>query len=156
MVAVLASLLMLLWRDSRPYVAFLGRIPGTNRFSDIARHPTNEPIHGVLAFRVQASLLYFNVDHVLDTILNRAHTEKGLHLVACDLSNTPYADIAAARMLRRLHQELAAIHIDFKIAEAHGPVREILRAEGLEPLVGSITRYATLAELIDHSQQVDK
>ena len=42
MVAVVASLVMLLWRGATPYVAFLGRIPGTDRFSDIARHPTNE------------------------------------------------------------------------------------------------------------------
>ena len=42
LIAVLASLLMLLARSSRPHVAFLGRIPGTNRFSDLARHPGNE------------------------------------------------------------------------------------------------------------------
>ena len=66
LIAVLASVVMLLARSSRPHVAFLGRIPGTNRFSDLARHPDNEPIPGVLAFRVQSSLLYFNVDHVLD------------------------------------------------------------------------------------------
>jgi high affinity sulfate transporter 1 len=148
MVAVFASLAMLLWRDSRPYVAFLGRIPGTNRFSDIGRHPTNEPIAGVLAFRVQASLLYFNVDHVLDTVLTRARMEPNIRRVICDLSNTPYADIAAARMLRRLHQELAASNIEFTMVEAHGSVREILRAEGLEQLVGSITRHSSLADCI--------
>ena len=53
-IAVLASVLMLLWRGARPHVAFLGRIPGTNRFSDLARHPDNEPLPGVLAFRVQS------------------------------------------------------------------------------------------------------
>src|SRR3954470_17554173 len=40
--AALASILMLLARVSRPHVAFLGRIPGTNSYSDIARHPENE------------------------------------------------------------------------------------------------------------------
>jgi len=146
MVAVFASLVMLLWREARPYVAFLGRIPGTNRFSDLARHSSNEPIPGVLAFRVQSSLLYFNVDHVLDTVLSRARTEKDLKRVICDLSNTPYADIAAVRMLRRLDEELNAAGIDFKVVEAHGPVREILRADGLEELVGSITRYKSLSD----------
>ena len=52
-------------------------------------------------------------------------------------------------MLRRLHEELAAANVDFKIVEAHGPVREILRAEGLEELVGAITRHASLAELLE-------
>jgi len=148
MVAVFASLVMLLWHEARPYVAFLGRIPGTNRFSDLARHSSNEPIPGVLAFRVQSSLLYFNVDHVLDTVLSRTRAEKDFKRVICDLSNTPYADIAAARMLRRLDEELNAAGIDFKVVEAHGPVREILRADGLEERVGSITRYKSLSDLV--------
>lgn len=148
MVAVFSSLVMLLWRESRPYVAFLGRIPGTDRFSDIARHPTNQPTPGVLSFRVQSSLLYFNVDHVLQAVLSRARAETTIRRVICDLSNVPHADIAAARMLRRLDEELNTAGIDFKIVEAHGPVREILRAEGLEPLVGAITRHATLADAV--------
>src|SRR5262249_20046828 len=106
-VAVLASVVMLLWRVARPHVAFLGRIPGTDRFSDVARHPENEAIPGVLAFRVEASLVYFNVDHVLETVLRRAQSEPGLHRVVYDLSATPYVDVAGARMVRRLHDELA-------------------------------------------------
>ena len=57
-------------------------------------------------------------------------------------------DIAGARMLRRLHEELDAMQVDLKIVEAHGPTRDLLRAEGLETLVGSITRYGCIAELI--------
>ena len=68
-IAVLASVVMLLWRTARPHVAFLGRIPGTDRFSDLVRHPENEVVPGVLPFRVEASLVYFNVDHVLLTVL---------------------------------------------------------------------------------------
>lgn len=148
LIAVLASVLMLLARSSRPQVAFLGRIPGTNRFSDLARHPDNEPIPGVLPFRVQASLLYFNVDHVLETVRQRAKTLTGLKRVVCDLSNVPYVDIAGARMLRRLHEELSAAGIDLKIVEAHGPVRDLLRAEGLDQLLGAISRRASLADLL--------
>jgi SulP family sulfate permease len=142
MVAVFASLVMLLWRESRPYVAILGRIPGTDRFSDIARHPKNESTPGVLAFRVQSSLLYFNADHVLQFVLARAKGKEGIRRVICDLSNVPYADLAGARMLQRMHQELAASNLDFKVVEAHGPVREMLRAEGLEQQLGAITSLA--------------
>ena len=51
LLAAAASMLMLLARASRPHVAFLGRIPGTNSYSDLARHPNNETLPGVLAFR---------------------------------------------------------------------------------------------------------
>jgi sulfate permease, SulP family len=153
-VAVFASLVMLLWRGARPHVAFLGRIPGTNRFSDLARHPDNEPILGVLAFRVQSSLLYFNVDHIFDVVLGRAQSESGIGRVICDLSNVPYADVAGARMLRRLHDQLAQIGIVFKVVEAHGPVRDVLRAEGIEQCIGSITRRSSLAEMVAESANV--
>ena len=102
----------------------------------------------MLAFRIQSSLLYFNVDHVLDIVLNRARAEANLRRVICDLSNAPYVDIAGARMLRRLHEELTATGVDFTVVEAHGPVREILRADGLEERVGSITRHDSLADLV--------
>jgi MFS superfamily sulfate permease-like transporter len=94
-VAVLASVGMLLWRAARPNVAFLGRIPGTDRFSDVARHPENEALPGVLAFRVEASLVYFNADHVLETVLQRVQGEPKLERVVYDLSNTPYVDVDA-------------------------------------------------------------
>jgi MFS superfamily sulfate permease-like transporter len=148
MVAVLASLAMLLWRVAHPHVAFLGRIPGTDRFSDLARHPENEPIPGVLAFRIQSSLLYFNADQVLDVVLNRARSQVRLRRVICDLGNAPYVDLAGARMLRRLHAELQAMNAELKIVEAHGPVRDVLRAEGLEQLVGHIARRGSIAELV--------
>ncbi len=147
--AVIASLLMVLMRTATPHVAFLGRIPGTQRFSDISRHPDNEIIPGVLAFRVEAALLYFNVDHVLRTVLERVRSQSdGLKLVVCDLSNSPYVDHAGARMLARLHDELQPLGIELRVVEAHATERDILRAEGLEKLVGHIDRQKSLADVL--------
>jgi sulfate permease, SulP family len=148
LIAVLASVLMLLARTSHPHVAFLGRIPGTNRFSDLARHPDNEPTPGALAFRVQSSLLYYNADHVLDVVRARTRATPELRQVICDLSNVPYVDISGARMLRKLHEELAVANVEFRIVEAHGPLRDMLRAEGLEQRIGSITRRSSLADVL--------
>ncbi|MGH9880912.1 MAG: hypothetical protein ACRD6N_05705 [Pyrinomonadaceae bacterium] len=41
------ALVQLLRRGSQPHVASLGRIPGTNRFSDLARNPDNEAVPGI-------------------------------------------------------------------------------------------------------------
>jgi high affinity sulfate transporter 1 len=147
-VAVLASVVMVLGRGARPNVAFLGRIPGTDRFSDTARHPENEAIPGVLAFRVEASLLYFNADHVLEAVLRRARGEPGLQRVVFDLSNTPYVDVAGARMLRRLRDELAGEKIELRVVGAHGEVRDRLRFEKLQDWVGPINRHASLHEAV--------
>jgi high affinity sulfate transporter 1 len=148
LVAVLASVVMVLGRVARPHVAFLGRIPGTDRFSDLARHPENEPIPGVLAFRVEGSLVYFNVDHVLETVLRRAQSEPGLQRVVYDLSNTPYVDVAGSRMLSRLHRELAGKKIELRVVGAHADVRDRLRFEKLQDWVGPINRHVSLHEAV--------
>ena len=147
--AVVASLVIVLQRTSTPHVAFLGRILGTNRFSDLARHPDNEPVPGVLIFRVEAPLLYFNADHVQRTVLERVRSQPdGLHVVVCDLSNSPYLDLAGTRMLARLFDELKTMNIELLVVEAHATERDILRAEGLDKLVGPIHRETSLADAL--------
>jgi high affinity sulfate transporter 1 len=147
--AVVASLLMLLQRTSTPHVAFLGRIPGTDRFTDIARHPDNELIPGVLIFRVEAVLLYFNVDHVLRDVLDRVRAApSGLKLVICDLSNAAYVDLAGARMLTRLHDELKTMNVGLRIIGAHASERDVLRAEGLETTCGPIHRDISIGDAL--------
>ena len=146
LLAALASILMLLARASRPHVAFLGRIPGTNSYSDIARHPENESLPGVIAARPEASLIYVNADAVLASIMSRvrAASSSDIRVVVCDLSASPYLDLAGSRMLHQLHSELAARDIVLRIVGAHGWVRDLLRADGLGEKVGGFDRIDTL------------
>jgi high affinity sulfate transporter 1 len=146
LLAALASIALLLARVSRPHVAFLGRVPGTSSYSDLARHPENEPLAGVIAFRPEASLIYVNVDTVLEAVMARLRAAGGAEtrLVVCDLSASPYVDLAAARMLHELHGELSASGIALRIVGAHGWVRDLLRADGLAEKVGGLDRAATL------------
>jgi sulfate permease, SulP family len=146
LLAAFASMLMLLARTSRPHVAFLGRIPGTNTYSDLDRHPENEPLPGVIAFRPEASLIYVNADFVLEAILNRLRKAGGsdIRAVVCDLSASPYLDLAGSHMLHELHSELAARGIALRIVGAHGWVRDLLRADGVSEKVGGLDRVDTL------------
>jgi MFS superfamily sulfate permease-like transporter len=147
--ATLASILLLLARTSTPHVAVLGRIPGTERFSDLARNPDNQPTRGLVAFRVEASLVYFNVDHVLRTVRERlAAAGSEVRTVVCDLSTSPYVDLAGARMLRQLADDAHAGGASLRIVEARGQVRDLLRAVGLEEQVGRISRRDSLAEAV--------
>ena len=145
------SLVMLIRRASTPHVAFLGRIPGTNRYSDFARHETNEPIPGILPFRVEASLLYFNVEHVSDTVMARIRSiSPPPKVVICDLSTSPHCDMAGAHFLLGLHSDLEKRGIALRLVEARSKVRDILRLEGVEEKVGRIDRFTTLAAAIDN------
>jgi high affinity sulfate transporter 1 len=148
--AALVSILMLLRRAADPHVAFLGRIPGTRRFSDLQRHPDNERIEGVLAFRVESSLLYFNAENVMRGVLDQLRAEGGdVRLVVCDLSTSPYVDLAGARMLESLSDELAKRNVTLRVTDAHASVRDLLRAEGADEKVGNISRFASVADVVD-------
>lgn len=131
LLASIASIFLLLARASQPNVAFLGRLPGTGRYSDSARHEDVEPLIGIIAFRPEASLLYINAETVLETVLIALRQSPDIRLVACDLSSSPYIDLAGARMLHDLHGELAARHVNFCIVGAHAQLRDLLQAEGL-------------------------
>jgi sulfate permease, SulP family len=146
LLAATASMLMLLVRASRPHVAFLGRIPGTNSYSDVARHPENEALPGVIAARPEASLIYVNADAILTSIMNRvrAAISSDIRMIVCDLSASPYLDLAGSHMLHELHGELAARGIALRIVGAHGWVRDLLRADGLGEKVGGLDRVDTL------------
>jgi len=150
MVAVLVTLLLLIRRAAHPHVAFLGRIPGTRFYSDMQRNPDNQAIPGVLMFRVEASLFYFNAEHVRDSVLERLRASaEPLKFVVCDLSTSPNVDLAGARMLKALAGSLETTGIRLRLAGAHAAVRDMLRAEGLEERVGYFGRRISLADVID-------
>jgi SulP family sulfate permease len=151
LVAVIVSLLMLLATAARPNIAFLGRIPGSRRYSDLERHADNEQIPGVLIFRVEASLLYFNIDHVRNVVWAKIGAADNLRLVICDLSNSPYVDVAGASFLAALHRELKGGGINLRIAEAHAKTRDLLRAEGIEEQVGYFGRHMSVDQAIAES-----
>jgi MFS superfamily sulfate permease-like transporter len=73
-------------------------------------------------------------------------------LVVCDLSAAPYLDLAGARMLHDLHDNLAARAISFRIVGAHDLARDLLRAEGVDQKVGGLHRSLTLDGLLTAKQ----
>lgn len=153
LIGAIISLVLLLRHGMRPHVAFLGRIPGTRRFSDLERHPDNEIVPMMLIFRPESSLIYFNVEHVRDRIMERICLDEATpRLVLCDLSASPDVDLHGAEMLLALARELRELGIRLQIVEARAGVRDMLRREGLEGRVGCINRHTSVAEAVENFQ----
>jgi sulfate permease, SulP family len=149
MFSAVASILFLLRLMANPHVAVLGRIPGTERFSDIARHPDNELISGLFMLRVEAPLLYFNVDNIYNSVLRHLQSAASpVKLVVFDLSSSPYIDVAGAQMLARLQEQLERESIHFRVADAHAEVRDILRAMGVDQLLGGVSRRTSIDDIV--------
>jgi high affinity sulfate transporter 1 len=148
LLAALVSVLLLIRRAAYPHVARLGRVPGTNRYSDFERNPDNEEVPGVLILRAESGLFYFNVAHVQDYARRYiAAAGVGLRLLVWDLSSSPYVDIAGARMLGEVQRELAARGAKLRLVEARATVRDLVREE-LGLAVGEVSRRASIDDTI--------
>ncbi len=149
LIGAIISLVLLIRRASRPNVALLGRIPGSQRFSDVDRHPDNELIPGISIFRPEASLIYFNMDHVHDSIMERVRAQSPApRLVVLDLSAAAHVDMHSAHMLAGLAEELSSTGIRLRVVEARSAVRDRLRGEGVDAKLGGINRFTSVADAI--------
>jgi SulP family sulfate permease len=152
LLAAIVTLLLLIKATSKPTVAFLGRIPGTKRYTDIARHPDNEQIEGVLIVRIESAILYFNSEFIKEQLWLKINSESNsLKTIILDLNSSPRIDISGARFLKHLFIDLKTKKISLKIAEARSEVRDTLRAEGLEVLLGHISRSVSVDDLVVES-----
>jgi MFS superfamily sulfate permease-like transporter len=150
LIGAVISLVQLLRRASRPHVAQLGRIPGTRRFSDRDRHPDNQLVPDVAIFRPESGLVYFNIDHVRDTILDAVHARANApKLVILDFSAAPRVDVQSAEALAELANELSAEGIRVQAVEARASVRDRLRSVGADASLGGINRFRSVADALD-------
>jgi sulfate permease, SulP family len=102
----------------------------------------------VLIVRVEASLLYFNVNHVRDQVRRHLATAgPQLRVLVWDLSTSPYVDIAGARLLGETQRTLAALGVAMRIVEARAPVRDIIRKE-IGMSVGQVSRRISIDDAI--------
>ncbi len=154
MIGAIISLVQLLRTASRPHVAFLGRIPGTRRFSDRQRHPENELIPGALIFRPESGLVYFNVDNVCESILKRVRAESPPPtLVVLDLSAAPRVDMQSAHALAGMADELTTQGIRVQAVEPRSSVRDRLRSEGVDSKLGGVNHFTSIADAIEAFQK---
>lgn len=141
------SLLLVIRAAAHPRVARLGRVPGTDRYSDLERNPDNEPTPGALVLRVESSLLYFNALAVRDELRRLvAAAGPGLSVVVWDLSSSPRVDVGGATMLAEVRRDLAAAGVALRFVDARASVRDILRRSLDDAAVAD--RRSSIAESI--------
>lgn len=129
--------------------------PGTAPASHLAptcglAGPHSRHAPGVLIFRPEASLVYFNIDHVCMTIIDRLRQERTPpHLVLLDMSAAPYIDLQSAHALAGLADEICKSGIRLQVVEARSGVRDRLHSEGLDAQLGGINRFTSVADALD-------
>lgn len=119
------SLLLLVYRTSKPNVATLGRLPGSGAWVDIERHPEASPPAGVAVLRVESGLYFANAEHVRSRVRQAAATP-GTTAVIIDAATIPVVDVTAAKTLAEAAEELSGSGVTLAIAREIGQVRDLL------------------------------
>ncbi|MFZ2897495.1 MAG: solute carrier family 26 protein [Saprospiraceae bacterium] len=154
-VGVVLSLVMLIYRTTRPHVAVLGRIPGTDIYRNIERFEKAEQRVDVLALRFDAQLYFANINYFRDTIDEWAAKKNGnLRLVVINGESINYADSSAVHALHDIVEEYRKLGADWYFAGVKGPVRDAFAKGGLMQYIGEDNFFLTVQEAIDHYDEV--
>jgi SulP family sulfate permease len=135
---VLLSLALHLYRTSRPHVAEVGLVPGTEHFRNIHRfnvqtHPT------VLSLRIDESLYFANTRYLEDLILARVSGDADLRHVILMCSAVNEVDLSALETLESLNHRLRDMGVTLHLSEVKGPVMDRLsRSTFLTHLTGDV------------------
>ncbi|HEY7759654.1 MAG TPA: sulfate permease [Burkholderiales bacterium] len=132
---VVLSLLLYIWRASRPHLAVLGRLPGSEHFRNVKRYQDLETWPHLLLLRVDEHLSFANsayLEQVLMEHVARAPKLKHLVLVCSGINGI---DFSALEMLTKLISSLKDARVTLHLAEVKGPVMDKLRATGLLALL---------------------
>ncbi|MFZ8984929.1 MAG: SulP family inorganic anion transporter, partial [Steroidobacteraceae bacterium] len=122
---VVLSLALFLWRASRPHVAVVGQVPGTEHFRNILRHQVIT-YPNILTLRIDDSLTYLNMRWVEEFLIEELAEHPELEHVVLMCSAVNAIDASALESLEAINQRLVDGGIQLHLSEVKGPVMDRL------------------------------
>jgi high affinity sulfate transporter 1 len=149
-IGVLAMLLLVVYRASRPHLGVLGEVPGTpGAYGNVERHADYERLPDLLVLRLESPLFYANASLVCDRIKRLVGSSDPLPAaVVLEAGANPDLDITSAELLEQLVQSLRAAGTVFAVADVRQPVVEMMRRSGLLATIGENRVYHTVDEAV--------
>jgi len=153
--AVGLSVMFVLYKASRPYVAALGRMPSHHAtFGDLTRHPDARPVPWLVIIRLDAPLYFFNANvaksQILDVVAARQPEPRG---VLIDMAATADLDVTTADMLLGLLRDLHDRSIEVMLAQVKGSFRDRLRKTGVMTELGEDRVYLSIGSAVTDFQR---
>jgi len=148
-VAIGLALLQLLVHAAHPPDAILGRVPGLDGYHSVAGRPTAETIPGVVIYRFDAALVFFNADHFKSRV--RAAVDGAgdpPRWLVFNAGTMPFLDSTGAAILREMREELGRRGIELVLAEAKASVRAMLEKTGLAEDMGPDRMFPTIESAV--------
>lgn len=129
-IGIVSTFVLMLWRISRPHIAVVGLVEGTQHFRNIQRHQVSTSDQ-VLSLRIDENLTFLNANSFKGYLINAISLNDQLQHVIINCSSISAIDLSALEMLEDLNAELAKLDIRLHFAEVKGPVMDKLQASKL-------------------------
>ncbi|MDJ0768420.1 MAG: solute carrier family 26 protein [Ilumatobacter sp.] len=137
LVAVVASMLVVFARMSKPHSAELGRIPNSTSFRNVDRFPEVETTDGIRVIRIDAALSFVNANHVKRLCIDEAaRIETAPHALVVDCSGINDIDATGVEALDEIVTELDEGPVTLHLCDVKGPVRDVLHRTDLWDRLG--------------------
>lgn len=128
---VVLSLLLYIWRASRPHFAVLGRLAGSEHFRNIKRYRNLETWPQILLLRVDEHLSFANSAYLEAVLMEQVARTPALKHLVLVCSGINGIDFSALEMLMKLAASLRDAGVTVDLAEVKGPVMDKLKGTGL-------------------------
>lgn len=129
-VGIISTFILMLWRISRPHIAVVGLVEGTQHFRNIQRHQVMTSDR-VLSLRIDENLSFLNAHTLKGYLINQLSLNDKLEHVILNCSSISAIDLSALETLEELNAELSKLNIRLHFAEVKGPVFDRLQASKL-------------------------
>ena len=152
---VITSILVHLYKTSRPHIAVVGRVPGTEHFRNVLRHEVETQPH-VLSLRVDESLYFPNARFLEDQLSRYAADKPELTDVVLMFPAVNEIDLSALESLEAINTRLKDADIRLHLSEVKGPVMDRLRrSHFLDDLTGEVflSQHAAVVRLTPSTQE---
>lgn len=135
---VLISIGLHLYKTSRPHVAEVGLVPGTQHFRNIRRHKVDTRPH-LVTLRVDESLYFANARFLEDSVLKRVTCDEPIKHIVLQFAAVNEVDLSALETLEEMNRRLSEMDIKLHLSEVKGPVMDRLyRSHFLDDLTGKV------------------
>lgn len=132
LIGVASTVVVLMWKMSRPHVAEVGRIGDSEHFRNIERHQV-QLADGIFAFRVDENLNFANSPFLESYVLEQIAERPDINAVLLVASGINDIDATGIEVLETLARELQSANVGFYMSDVKGPVTDRLQAAGFDP-----------------------
>jgi SulP family sulfate permease len=147
---IVLSILMIIYKASKPHYAVLGNIPDTKLYRSIERYNEAVTEPDILILRYDGDILYANATHFYETCRKEVAKKTGLQYFILDASAIGHIDSTGFIQFKLLKEALDKQNIEFLVTRMKGPLRDIFEKNNMEKVIANEDRFMSNARALKY------